>query len=83
MKTIANCRTCNTLLVGESLRQIGGNYYCEPHYQIVMERPINQQMKQIDKKLNRLLTPFENLIDTDLSNWGLVETTELNNTLQT
>ena len=83
MKTIANCKVCNALLVGDSLNQIGSNHYCQSHYTKEQDKTENRKMRRINHHLDKLTTPLENFIDTDLTNWDLIEATETENVITT
>ena len=83
MKTIAYCKTCNRKLIGNNLNRIGDNYYCHSDYSKELEKQINYKTRIRTREEKELLTEFENLIDTDFTNWNLIECTETDNEITT
>lgn len=79
MKTIAYCATCGRKLIGESLNRIGDNFYCHSDYSKQMERSVNYRVVRNTQKTKELLSDFENLLETDLTNWNLINCTESSN----
>ena len=69
MQIIANCKVCGTNLVGEKLNKIGSNYYCHAHYSVKKDRVANRETEARNRRQKRLVTPFNNFIDTDFDNW--------------
>ena len=83
MKIIANCETCGTHLVGENLNRIGDRYYCHSDYSKELERSINRKIERENKAVRNLLKEFEEFIDTDFTNWYLIECSETDNVITT
>ena len=83
MKTIAYCRTCGRKLIGENLNRIGDNYYCHSDFSKEVEKEANLRVQIRTRQEKELLKEFENLIDTDFTNWNLIECTETDNEITT
>lgn len=83
MKIVANCETCGTHLVGENLNQIGNRYYCQSDYSKELEKPINRQIEIENRAIRNLLQDFEELNETDFTNWNLIECSETDNVITT
>lgn len=72
MIKVADCVICGEHLVGEDVEKykLGGNYYCSTHYFIYGEdRSFNRQMELDNQKFERILSDYENLLDSDFDNW--------------
>ena len=89
MKTIATCRTCGEKLIGEDLLRIGNSYYCQSDYSKQMDRDENRRMREANRKLSRLLIPFDNKLslsftdDWEVSYWELQNITISGKTITT
>ena len=55
IKKVAYCKICNLKLVGEKLREYGGDYYCMAHYTEQLEKPIDKYKEARRKETKRII----------------------------